>query len=92
MEDQSRKMKMEYKAQQQRKHILSVDQVEKLFHYIEFHLEETGCNHTRKHTEAWLKQNIADNAQIDAILLEMEDMGGYCDCEVVANCYEDYDL
>jgi hypothetical protein len=28
--------------------------------------------------------------QHEAILAEMEEMGGYCDCEVVFNCYEDY--
>lgn len=28
----------------------------------------------------------------DAVLTELEDMGGYCDCEVLANCYEDYEL
>ena len=30
--------------------------------------------------------------QHEAILSELEDMGGYCDCEVVMNCYEDYQL
>ena len=27
-----------------------------------------------------------------AILNELEDMGGYCDCEVLRSCYEDYEL
>ena len=42
-------------------------------------------------TQEWLDQNI-DFMRHEAILTELEDMGGYCDCEVLLNCYEDYEL
>ena len=41
--------------------------------------------------QEWLDAHV-DFMKHDAILNELEDMGGYCDCEVVANCYEDYEL
>ncbi len=27
-----------------------------------------------------------------AVLAEIREMGGYCDCEVLMNCYEKYDI
>ncbi len=91
MDDKSRMMKMEYKAQQKKKHILTATQAASLFQFVEIRLEDQGCNHTRRFTQAWLDENI-DFMQHDAILNELEDMGGYCDCEVLLNCYEDYEL
>lgn len=29
--------------------------------------------------------------QHEAVLAEIEEMGGYCDCEVLMNCYEEYE-
>lgn len=43
------------------------------------------------HTKQWLKNNQPQD-KIEDILNEMEEMGGYCDCEVLLNCYEDYDI
>ena len=34
--------------------------------------------------------NIPQDQQ-EAVLAEIEEMGGYCDCEVLMNCYEDYE-
>ncbi len=92
MDDRSKMMKMEYRKQQKQQHVLTADEVEKLFHYVEFHLDETGCDNTRRHTESWLQAHVTDASRIEAALAEMDDMGGYCDCEVLMNCYEDYDL
>lgn len=71
-------------------YLLSLEQVASLFEYVETQLNETGCDHSRKHTKCWLSINIPQE-QHEAILAEMEDMGGYCDCEVLMNCYEDYE-
>ena len=38
-----------------------------------------------------LDANIDANL-LEDVLIEMEDMGGFCDCEIALNCYEDYDL
>ena len=91
MDDRSKMMKMEYKKQQRQAHILTEDQAASLLQYVELKLQYHTCKHDRRYTQEWLEQHI-DAAQHDAILTELEDMGGYCDCEVVANCYEDYEL
>ena len=91
MDDRSKMMKMEYMKQQKRDHLLTANQAAALFAYLEIRLQDEGCNHTHRFTQAWLNENIGF-MQHDAILTELEDMGGYCDCEVLANCYEDYEL
>ncbi len=91
MNDRSKMMKMEYKAQQKVGHILTANQAADLFAYVEVRLQDEGCNHTHLFTQEWLEANI-DFMQHEAVLAELENMGGYCDCEVLLNCYEDYEL
>ena len=91
MDDRSKMMKMECKAQQKKDHILSADQAASLLQCIELKLQYHACKHNHRFTQEWLEKNV-DFMQHDAILNELEDMGGYCDCEVVLNCYEDYQL
>ena len=71
-------------------YILSLEQVASLFEYVESKLEDTGCDHSRRHTQQWLSLNIPKE-QHEAVLAEIEEMGGYCDCEVLMNCYEEYE-
>ena len=70
-------------------YLLSLEQVASLFDYLDEKLEEDGCDNTLRYTKEWLEINLPED-QHEAILAEMEEMGGYCDCEVVFNCYEDY--
>ena len=71
-------------------YILTVEQVAALYEYVEEKLDEHGCDHTRQHTLKWIEDNIPAD-QREAVAAEIEDMGGYCDCEVLMNCYEEYD-
>ena len=41
--------------------------------------------------EEWLKYNISQDS-IWNVIAEITDMGGYCDCEVLLNYHEDYDI
>lgn len=91
MDDRSKMMKMEYRAQQKIDHILTADQAASLLEYIELKLQYHACKHNHRFTQEWLEQHISF-MQHDAILNELEDMGGYCDCEVLRSCYEDYEL
>ena len=68
---------------------LSIEQVEDLFDFVAEKLDETECDHSSRYTQEWLDINIPENEH-EKVLLEIEDMGGYCDCEVLMNCYEDY--
>ena len=90
MENQNM-MKMEYRKQQRREHILSENEAASLLQYVELKLQYHTCKHDHRYTMEWLEQHV-DFMQHEAILTELEDMGGYCDCEVVLNCYEDYQL
>ena len=91
MDDRSKMMKMEYKAKQKIDHILSADEAASLLQYLELKLQYHTCKHDHPYPLEWLEQHV-DFMQHEAILTELEDMGGYCDCEVVLNCYEDYQL
>ena len=84
-------LKKEWKAAQRKDYILTEENVQKLFEYLEEKLDNTGCDHTLCHTEQWLKDNIPQEL-IESVVVEITDMGGYCDCEVLLNCYEEYDI
>lgn len=70
--------------------LLNLKEVMSLFEYLETELEKNGCDHSRRYTKQWLSANIPSEKH-EAVLSEMEDMGGYCDCEVLMNCYEEYE-
>ena len=84
-------MKMEYRKQQRLEHILSENEAASLLQYVELKLQYHTCKHNHRFTQEWLDAHV-DFMKHDAILNELEDMGGFYDCEVVANCYEDYEL
>lgn len=67
---------------------LSRDVFERLFNYLDEALEG-GCNDTLSLTEVFLhNEGVRD---IDKVLLWLNDNGGYCDCEVLANVEELFD-
>lgn len=80
-----------WKATQKKKYILSKIKAQKLFRYLEAQLEATPCDNTLHFTEQWLEDNIPQE-KIENIITEIKDMGGYCDCEVLFNCYDKYDI
>lgn len=84
-------LKKAWKAAQSKNYILTEENVQKLFEYLEEQLDNSCCDHTLHHTEQWLKENISQE-MIESVIAEITDMGGYCDCEVLLNCYEDYDI
>ena len=84
-------LKKAWKAAQSKNYILTEENVQKLFEYLEEQLDNSCCDHTLHYTEQWLKENISQE-MIESVIAEITDMGGYCDCEVLLNCYEDYDI
>ena len=71
--------------------VLKRDQVEHLFSYVSIRLEKSGCDHTLRFTRLWLENTLPPEVCAAAIE-EIQNMGGYCDCEVLLNCYQDYDI
>ncbi len=80
-----------WKETQRKDYLLTEENVQELFEYLEEQLDNSDCDHTLRHTEQWLKHNIP-HEMIKRVITEITDMGGFCDCEVLLNCYEDYDI
>lgn len=89
---QKKKLLNEYKNQNQKNYYLNKNEAIELFAYLEETLEKSECDKTLKNTKKWLKEHIADEKRCNFIIKEIKDNGGFCDCEVLNNCYEDYDI
>ena len=81
-----------WKEKQKKVYILKKRDAKSLFSYITRQLAKTPCNHTLTHARTWLETKYPDEAQRDAILHEWQEESGFCDCEIILNCYERYDL
>ena len=71
--------------------VLKREQADQLFRYLSARLNASECDHTLRFTEYWLREALPPETFVPAIE-EIQGMGGFCDCEVLANCYEDYEL
>lgn len=89
--EEKKALMRQWKKQQNKKYILSKTKVTKLFRFLEKQLGEQVCDETLHLTKRWLSENIPKE-KYNAILAEIEEMGGHCDCEVLMNCYEKYDI
>ena len=78
-----------WKQSRKARYLLTRDDVESLFGFLEASLKSHGCDNSLKHTKQWLSDNHKNE---EDIINELREMGGFCDCEVLLNCYEDYDL
>lgn len=74
------------------KYCLKRNEAKKLFKYLNQKLKEEECDGTLKYTKKWLRNNIKNNEEYKKIEKEIQNEGGLCDCEVLWNCYEDYDV
>ncbi len=92
MDDAQRKLKKAWKARERRrarKQFPLPDEVlGQLFAAVDAAVLQHGCDHTARHTDAWL-----DTKQIDRgpVITWLAEHGGYCDCEVVANAAEHWE-
>ena len=80
-----------WKESQRKGYLLSEETVQELFEYLEEQLDNSGCDRTLHNTERWVRDNIPQEL-FESVIAEITAMGGYCDCEVLLNCYEDYDI
>jgi len=58
-----------------------------LFDYLDVKLGEEGCDHTARMTTAFLKQK---DIETEIVIPWLQEYGGYCDCEVLANVEESW--
>lgn len=89
--EEKKALQNKWKAEQDKAYILSKAEVEQLFQFLDERLEQDDCDHSLRFTMEWIRNNC-EPEQEEAIVQELNDMGGFCDCEVLENCYERYDL
>ncbi len=86
MDDDARRLKKDWQRQQKAAaraaFPLPDDVLTALFRDVEVRLYELGCDNTPRITRDWLSQHDVDP---HSVLAWLEDTGGFCDCEVVAN-------
>jgi|GEM_PF-4047403 len=81
--EQKRAWKETQKAQARAAFPLADDALAALFAAVEEAVDAEGCSDTRAFSEAWLAGR--PQQEIAAVLAWLDETGGFCDCEVVAN-------
>lgn len=61
---------------------LPIEELEAMFEMLDLELETQSCDHSRRITQAWLVTRGHDPT---AVFPWLDEHGGYCDCEVLAN-------
>jgi len=61
------------------------DQLRALFDMLDGELPTRGCDQTRGLTQGFLEQR---GLPLEAVLSWLDDNGGFCDCEILANVEE----
>lgn len=61
------------------------DQLQAMFDTLDRELSIRGCDHTRRLTQAFLERR---GHPIETVLAWLDENGGFCDCEVLANVEE----
>ena len=79
--------KADQKSQARAAFPLHESELVKLFDYLDAELQKQGCEHTLQLTSQWIKDS--GNSEV-SIITWLEDNGGYCDCEVLANTYDHF--
>ncbi|MFT3686456.1 MAG: DUF2695 domain-containing protein [Phycisphaerales bacterium] len=89
MDERKRELRDAYKAQQRAKIRESMpitdDQAAALFAYLAEALDAEDCDDTPRFTRVWASQNNVNAAALGEWL---EELGGFCDCEVLDNAEE----
>jgi hypothetical protein len=67
---------------------LAVDELRGLFDALDQRLSEQGCDDTRRVARAWLESRGLD---VERTFQWLDEHGGYCDCEILANVVEHVD-
>ena len=89
--DRKRELKAAFKAKElevlEASMPLSKEELRGLFEYLES-VEATGCDHTAKKTLSYLRSRSLDT---ERIVPWLQKLGGYCDCEVLANVEQQFE-
>jgi hypothetical protein len=53
-----------------------------MFDMLDVELRRQDCDHSRRLTKAWL---VSRGHNVDTVFAWLDDNGGFCDCEALAN-------
>lgn len=67
---------------------LAGEQLASLFQFVETSVDGHDCDHSRRFTEQWLKN---EGAPRTAVIEWLESNGGFCDCEVIYNAQDHWE-
>lgn len=90
--DQARRKELlqQYRAdeheQARRRLGLSEEALHSLLDHLDAIAEEASCDHSQRETRAWATSQGLDS---DVVTEAVAELGGYCDCEVLANVTPD---
>ena len=89
MDQDSRELKKRWKAEQMSKaratFPLPDTVLAEMFAATKANVGAGGCDDTARHTRRWLSEQ---GHPVDSVMTWLEENGGYCDCEIVANARE----
>lgn len=84
--DEKKRLQRELRSQQRASLRDSLPMTPTDFHemldMVDVGLQSQNCDHTKRLTAAWLEQKGHD---VPTIVQWLEEHGGYCDCEILAN-------
>lgn len=69
--------------------ILTDEEAMDLFFCVSGKLNRSECDNTLKYTMQWLADKKVPDP--DGIIAALQELGGYCDCELLYNCYNSFD-
>jgi hypothetical protein len=89
---QKKKLKNQWRDQQRKTALtalpLAIPELKAMFDMLDVELPRKGCDHTRRLTEAWLRNRGHD---VQRVFAWLDTQGGFCDCEILANVEEKVD-
>lgn len=88
MDKKQRKELLKRQAEKERTELLKslpfeINLFKSLFDYLDDALEHNGCDDTLKYTITFLNEK---ELPVEQSVKWLTEHGGYCDCEVLANC------
>jgi Protein of unknown function (DUF2695) len=86
--DRKRAWKLEQRSAARRSFPMTEVLLESLFESVNLKVAEQGCDHTLRFTEAWLSTN---EQPAEKVLMWLNEHGGFCDCEVLANAADHWE-
>ncbi len=92
MNEAQKRMKAQWRDQQRTDALaalpLPIPELKAMFNMLDVEFPRQSCDHTRRLTRAWLESRGHD---VEKVFAWLDTLGGFCDCEILANVEEKVD-